>query len=269
MITFLYWNLNRRRDITDLIVALVDEHDVDLLILSECSIPVVELQLALNEGKPKKFGLPYNPIPDPDPLILTRFPSSTLTSVRDDKGATIRKFSPLLGPELLLVAVHFPSKLRRTEADLAALSQRVARIIEEEEEKRGHRRTLVVGDLNMNPFEPGVVGADTLHAVMTRERARRISRTVDGKQRFFFYNPMWSHFGEYPSGPPGTYHYSSFSYMGYFWNMFDQVLLRPELLDYFSDENLSCEHSCRICRPSSRRFGYTHHGRHTRFALRT
>ena len=45
---------------------------------------------------------------------------------------------------------------------------------------------------------------------------------------------MWGRMGDTSVGPPGTYYYSR----GYFWNTFDQVLLRPALFEYFSNNQL-------------------------------
>jgi hypothetical protein len=90
----------------------------------------------------------------------------------------------------------------------------------------------------MNPFEPGVAAADAFHGVMSRRIAQKLVRTVKGEERRFFYNPMWTRFGDHALGPPGTYYYPSSGQVTFFWNMFDQVLLRPELLDCFRDEDL-------------------------------
>jgi len=114
----------------------------------------------------------------------------------------------------------------------------LARTISEGEQRVGHKRTLVVGDLNMNPFEPGVVGAAGLHGVMTRQIASRGARTVQGRSYEFFYNPMWGVFGDGSPGPPGTYYYDDSRHVNYSWNVFDQVLLRPELLHSFSNDQL-------------------------------
>ena len=53
----------------------------------------------------------------------------------------------------------------------------------------------------------------------------------------FFYNPMWSHFGD-RAAAAGTYYYESAEPLCHFWNIFDQVLLRPELLGGFTHERL-------------------------------
>jgi hypothetical protein len=63
---------------------------------------------------------------------------------------------------------------------------------------------------------------------MTRALAARERRTVRGHDYRMLYNPMWGLFGDRPSaGPPGTYYRSSTGTVNYFWNMYDQVLLRP------------------------------------------
>jgi hypothetical protein len=96
-----------------------------------------------------------------------------------------------------------------------------------------------MGDLNVNPFEDGMVLASAFHAVMTKDTAMRGSRTVQGQKYPYFYNPMWSHFGDQRSGSPsGTFYYEKAEHLVYFWNIFDQVLLRPELADAFEHENL-------------------------------
>jgi hypothetical protein len=109
----------------------------------------------------------------------------------------------------------------------------LARAIEHEEKKVGHRRTIPVGDFNMNPFEAGFAGAAGLNSVASREVASRETRMVQGREYRFFYNPMWSHFGDARSGTAGSYFYDAGEHVNYYWNVFDQVLLRPALAERF------------------------------------
>jgi len=85
----------------------------------------------------------------------------------------------------------------------------------------------------MNPFDDGVVSGHGFHAVMTRSKALEIERSIDGRSLPFFYNPMWGFFGDNTPGPPGTYYLSSTKPINYFWNIYDQVLVRPAVLDWF------------------------------------
>ncbi len=115
---------------------------------------------------------------------------------------------------------------------------RVAQLIKEAEAKVKHDRTLVIGDFNLNPFEPGMVSADGFHAVMDRNIASKVSRQVQGEECKYFYNPMWRLMGNDMNGSLGTYYYRG-GYISYFWNTFDQVLLRPSLLKYFRSDDVS------------------------------
>ena len=69
-------------------------------------------------------------------------------------------------------------------------------MIKRAEEKAGHRHTIVIGDLNMSPFEPGMVAANGFHAVSDKNIAAKGSRVVQGTEFDFFYNPMWSCLGD-------------------------------------------------------------------------
>ena len=232
---FLYWNLNKQ-PIHQLIANIAHEHDIDTLILSECTIPIVNLQKSLNKHPPNIYTPTRSYVPDP--LILTRFPSETFKTISNPSGVCVTKFIPPIGPDITIIAVHLPSKRFQKENEQIFQCTRLAKTIEETEKEIGHRRTLIVGDFNMNPFEHGVVGADGLHAVMSKNIANKTSRIVNREERFFFYNPMWRHFGDYSDKPQGTYYYNSAKQINYYWNMFDQVMIRPELIGYFNDDDL-------------------------------
>jgi hypothetical protein len=64
-------------------------------------------------------------------------------------------------------------------------------------------------------------------------------RRQEGVEEFrLFYNPMWNHFGDVQP-PSGTYYYDkSNPEVDPLWNIFDQVLFRPGLLDRFRNKNL-------------------------------
>ena len=153
-------------------------------------------------------------------------------------GIAVKRVFPIIGLDFTIVALHLRSKLYQSnDMDQAFAAAAINEQIRAVEVTIGHRRTLVVGDFNMNPFEPGLVSFDCFHAVMSRTTAQRRSRKIDQQERFFFYNPMWNHFGDHPS-PPGSYYHPGSGQTEYFWHLFDQVLLRPDLLDYFRDDGL-------------------------------
>ena len=128
------------------------------------------------------------------------------------------------------LAGTYRASFGRSTEDQILATTRIARYIRDAEERVKHQRTILIGDLNMNPFEIGVVGSEGLHGVMERSIASRGSRIVAEEPCFFFYNPMWSFFGDRGPKPPGTYFYNSGAEVNYFLNKFDQVLVPPTLL---------------------------------------
>ncbi|MBI1249126.1 hypothetical protein GC197_14945 [bacterium] len=232
MFKTLFWNL-KKNPIADLVGKLANQHDADLVILAECHDTVSNLLDALN---PREARYRLHDSPSRIIRIFSRLPKSQIRPVYDDSDVSIRVVRPLIGQEFILVAAHLGSKMYLDEHAQASLATRVARQIYETEEELGHSRTVVVGDLNMNPFEKGLVDSESFHAVLSRDVALEKSRTVHGKDRRFFYNPMWS---EYAKTPPGTYFYRNSTTVCYFWNIFDQVLVRPDLIELFLDKELA------------------------------
>jgi endonuclease/exonuclease/phosphatase family protein len=233
MLTILFWNVNQR-DVTVHLAELAFEHHVDVVVLTENSVPQPEVAAVLEARVQRPF--------DFDPLAMgvelyTRFPLAEVRPELSEEGCSIREL-PLRPQGLLLALLHFPSKLWKSDADQAALCPEYAQQIRLVEERRGHRRTLVVGDLNMNPYEPGVLGATGFHAVPSRRVAARGERLVDRKGYPLFYNPMWNCFGDERGGPTGTFFRDRGNPVEPFWHLFDQVLVRPELIPRFRHQDL-------------------------------
>ena len=161
-----------------------------------------------------------------------------LTLVEDSRHYAIRRLASPGCPELVIATAHFPSKLWSQDEEQERVFRHFANRLVEVESQRAHARTLVIGDLNAHPYQRGIVSADGLHGVPTRSIATRAERTV-GRQRYkMFYNPMWQFFGDGSPGPPGTYYRWRAEHDCAFWYMFDQVLLRPELLPFFRNPDL-------------------------------
>jgi exonuclease III len=236
VVRFLFWNLNRK-PLQRTVANLVRAHDVDVLMLAECEVSTREILSALNESGDSVFQPAYTQCQEL--VVYSRYSPEYLQPLYEvPDRLTIRKVLLPARQEILLAVAHLPSKLRWNDASQAQECTNVARRLREVETEAGHRRTVLVGDLNMNPFEAGVASATGFHAVMSRETASRGSRTVLKEPYPFFYNPMWGHFGDALDGPPGTYYYERGEHVEYFWHMFDQVLIRPELLDCFRNESL-------------------------------
>ena len=230
MISFLFWNLGKR-PLLNRVVRMAVSFDVDVLMLAECMIDPDELLGTLNGLRRTPFSFPFSE--GNKVSIFVRYPESSLLDEFNDPlgGLTIRQLNVGGLPGMLLAVAHLPSRMNWRPEGQTLAATTLPTDIQRTEDRLGHRRTILIGDLNMNPFDPGVAGSHALNAVMTRELARRGERIVSGRASSFFYNPMWGHFGDRTEGPPGSYFLSSSDPGNLFWNIYDQVLLRPSLMD--------------------------------------
>jgi hypothetical protein len=234
LVTFLFWNLNGQ-PLTRRIARLAAEHQVDVIMLAECEIEPAVILAVLNAGGGRPYCLP--PSESRKIRVVTRFTERQLVELYTDPVSrlTVRRVELENGHTFLLAIVHLPSKVNWDREDQMMFASTLARDICEIEDEQAHQRTVLVGDLNMNPFDPGVTGAHALHGVMTRAIAGRIDRAVQGRRWRLFYNPMWGCFGDRTPGPPGTYYLRSAKPINYFWNLYDQVLIRPALMHALDD----------------------------------
>ena len=230
MTRFLFWNINRQ-DLTENICRLADRHGLDVLILAESPLNPRALEVILREQCTLRYYYSHGNCERIQ--MYTSFPSENIRPIREGARFTIRTMVLPSKVEVLLVGVHLRSKFYADPNSQMHDSRDLAEEIWKAEGECDHRRTLLVGDLNMNPFDPGIVGARSLNAVMCRETARKGFRRLQGKDYPFFYNPMWGHFGDLSDTPPATYYYPDGDDVCYYWYMLDQVMVRPDLLDYF------------------------------------
>jgi exonuclease III len=139
--------------------------------------------------------------------------------------------------QFLLAVAHLRSKLWSEQNDQLHEAMVFAKDIRICEDAKNHSRTIVIGDLNMSPFELGVVSATGLYALTTKECARTESRWVQGDEYRLFYNPMWQFFGDATQGPPGTYYYAAGGHtFAVNWHIFDQVLLRSQVFPWWRND---------------------------------
>jgi endonuclease/exonuclease/phosphatase family metal-dependent hydrolase len=232
MLSLLFWNLNKM-SLGSRIAQAVATFDVDVLVLAECIDPELAILETLNRRNVGRYIFP--PSSGRKLSFFTRLAQDAIVDRFNSPRMYIREFriSSLL--KILLATVHFQNRGPWDQEDQTLQATTLARDISAAEDTAGHRRTILLGDFNMNPFDAGIVGAQALHAVMTRQLARKEERIVSGETYRFFYNPMWGHFGDRTPGPAGTFYLKSSKPQNHFWNMYDQVLLRPELMDKLVD----------------------------------
>ena len=229
-----FWNTNKNKRINDYILDIVVEHFVDILVLAEYEADIEAL-----EQKAAWYNI----------VIEEAFTSgcdriTILKRGRDvQPGAQNGYYSiQIVDSEYLLVCVHLPSKLY---ADRLKRNVVISQIIEEiqaYEERLDTEKTIIVGDINENPYEAGCLGATGFHGIPVYKDTMKKYRTIMTKSFKMFYNPMWNLLGDF-SFPPGTYYYAGNEVENSFWNIYDQVMIRPCLRERFADNELKilCE----------------------------
>lgn len=236
-----FWNIAGQNSplLKDLIYNWSQIYNLDLIVLLECKIPEISVLLSLNQTQPSAYFLSPSPYPNAYFSVFTKLKSSFSLPIKEERRIQARNMIDPLYGNFSLVLIHYQSKLHWDDNDQNAHAPELKRFIDELEEQTNHDRTVVMGDFNMNPFQLGMVQTTGLHTTMDKRMAKLGNRTVNDKIYKFFYNPMWSFYGEKGKGEVnGTYFYQSAKPITYFWNIFDQVILRPNLLEAFDEDSL-------------------------------
>lgn len=235
MLNFLFWNLNRK-ELLDNLIQLVSTHEIDVLMLAESTLQPAQILNQLNRSAADYHYASAGSLCKRI-TVFTRFPDEYITPRYESDKLSIRHLRLPHHEDILLVVFHGLSKRHASQIDQLFEFERLARDIQNMEKRVGHSRTVLVGDMNANPFEAGLTSARALHGIMSRKIVQsEKSRVVQGERYPYFYNPMWNFFGDIVE-PVGTYFYRA-GHLSYFWNIFDQVLVRPDLLDKFDSNSV-------------------------------
>ena len=237
MTVVMFWNTGKTAT-GETIGQLCQENDVDLLLLAETETPSARLTTEINGATASTRTIWELPRLESRVRAFTRYAPGLVKPVFDDAHVKMLHLTPPIGFPLLIVAAHLPSKLWAEDEDQSYRVRRLRQDIVEAEGRVGHQNTMIIGDLNANPFEDALMAADGLHGMMDKAVVERGPRSVQRQAWDYFYNPMWSRLGDESRGRPGTYWRSGSGVVSHFWHTFDQVLLRPGLLHCYDTERL-------------------------------
>jgi len=228
-----FWNVNKNKSLDNLILELVQENKIDILALAEYDNDTEQLCKLLDQretrykplqciGCDKIKGI-YNSKYTQKPLKATsRYIISTFSTVYS---------------KLLLGAIHGPAMPRKSDDDRRQYYSIYIHDIEQAESESGINNTILIGDFNSSPFDGSIVRAGAIHAIPHKEEASKNSRIVDGHNYKTFYNPTWKLLA-LDKPPYGTYYYNNSNYENYYWYLFDQVIVRPGLINSFQEDSL-------------------------------
>lgn len=232
-LNLLLWN-TYKKPLFEELKSVVDEHSINFLIVLENTGNESEHLKNLGSSFKHYRSIIFN---------KAKIFSNLSVEIREIHGHGRYGFYRITGSdfeEILLVIVHFPSKVNWGDSsDHFGLCVELKRDIELKETELGHDRTIIVGDFNMNPFEDGLINASGLNNTNSVEIAKTGFRKVLEKDYKFFYNPMWNFFGDFSKGDtPGTHYFNTYKYLNLYWNIYDQIMLRPSLINGFDEKNL-------------------------------
>lgn len=231
MCRIVFWNLHRK-ELTNLVCDLALATEADVVVLNECTVPIRTTLRALNSNVDRSFFVPESNSEERFHCFC-RNPTLDLTEVHKGFRTSVRKLR--LGSRPALLALVHGVDIRNYDLETRqSAAQYVADEIRFVKSEQGHNRLVLMGDFNMNPYDRGMNLAMGLNAMMTRACVAAGRRTFLGRQYDFYYNPMWSLFGDGSEGPAGTV-YDTSNQGPYGWNMLDQVVINYSLVNEFQD----------------------------------
>jgi exonuclease III len=167
MLTFLFWNINQK-PLPETVLQMVEEYQVDVLLLAESRLKPEDLSPLQYCAKRVKIDVA---MPRERVQIFTQQDSKYITEVEEGPRHTIRMVRLPDRDEIILVGVHLGDKQNNNRESQYMEIPEIIKEIRGRETIEQHRRTVVLGDFNMNPYETGMVSARGFHATMTRQKA--------------------------------------------------------------------------------------------------
>ena len=226
---FLYWNINKKNLALKIANASI-ENLVDVIILSEYeNIDIEYLKRKLHNENLKFVEERINP---KSRLLLLRKENKHLKVIKEKPYYSVYKIRTN-NDFILLFGIHFPSRMQLDTNTLNMKAAKTVAEIQSDEKEYDCIKSILVGDFNMNPFNLGMISPLGFNAVMSKEIASKKSRRFLYSEEKYFYNPMWHLMGNDNNICKGTMYYSQ-DENSFFWHTFDQVIMRPELIENFN-----------------------------------
>lgn len=234
ILKFIFWNIGRKPLIQEL-MEIIKDKKADIISIAELDGQTDDLLAHFSKDKMNYHLIPQ--IGCRRITILSKLTPKYFKHGAETEYYTIKEIFVPGWKKLLVVFVHLPSKLFSTDNDQMVESQIFKQEVEMAEKQCKNYNTIIMGDFNMNPFESGMASASAIHSIPCSLTSKQMRRIVKGREYSMFYNPMWNLFGD-NDNKPGTYYYRKSGHLVYFWNIFDQVIIRPGLIDQFNSKSL-------------------------------
>ena len=228
---YLFWNTHKNEKINSVLCDLIIENGISIVVLAEYAADINELIQMLDI---KGVSMQQYPTIGCDRIHIVGYVGICIEPQLHADHWTIQ----VVDSNNILCCVHLNSQIysdhaEKREIDIEQIIDDVVKL----EDELGVRNTIIVGDFNINPYDKSCISARYFHGIPVYEEAKRESRTISGKEFSMFYNPRWNFLGDF-SEPYGTYFYGSSFTVNPYWNVYDQVIIRPALRQRFVDKSL-------------------------------
>jgi len=224
-LNILFWNI-ANHSIAKHLIRAAKIYLLDIIILAEIKDEIKRIGLARAF---ERIGYKWMQTPGCDKIFV--LVKSGIKTVLHKQHT---HYSVFHANGLNICAVHFPSKLYMSNDRYRKMSELACYSIEEAENYYGHRKSIIVGDFNMNPFDEPMISFTGARSTNHSTTANKL-HTRDDERKYLFYNPSWSLYGKFKSNP-GTFAYINLGENVLNWHMLDQVIIRPILSDRFNFE---------------------------------
>ena len=228
---YMFWNTHKNNNINPVLCDLVIENQISIVILAEYTADIGDL-IALIQSR----GVSMQQFPT---VGCERIHILGKVELRiEPQLQTDHSSIQVIDENIILCCVHLNSQIYSNSIDRREIDmEQIIGDIRQLEKEIKTDNTIVVGDFNINPYDRSCVSARYFHGIPIYEEAKREMRTISGKEFYMFYNPMWNFLGDFKE-PYGTYYHNSGDTVNTYWNLYDQVIIRPALRNRFIDNSL-------------------------------
>jgi len=224
----IFWNIHKQTN-EHILSSFINEQKPDFLFVTETDKSFIEkitvstkysyIESKINKEKPKIF-------------LLSKFGIDGIALIQEYKKRMFVYEIQINKFKIILIALHLGSKINMDEQTQMCEALDYINQINNIEKSNNLFNTIVIGDFNMNPFDLGMIAGNGFNSVISKEIALKEKRKYQHNDYLYFYNPSWKLFGS-PDNLFGTYYLNNPPHSGFYWNIYDQVLVRPNILKHF------------------------------------
>lgn len=233
----IFWNVNKK-NLTGFVCSMTASTNADVVVLIENNVSSEETLQALQTKVSEDF---YSPDAKSDQRFhcFCRNRELNLSETHSEFRISVREFH--IGQHRTLLSLVHGIDIRNHDPQTRqSFAQELATQMRFVQKEKGINKLILLGDFNMNPFDSGMNLASGLNAMMTKVCVGPGRRTFLNKHYDFYYNPMWSLFGDNTDGPAGTI-YNTSSQGPYGWSMLDQVIIHHSVVGLFHSVKILTE----------------------------